>query len=206
MIIVVFGPGGVGKGTLVKRLVEQDDRLWLSRSWTTRARRPGEPADAYVFVDRQAFLAKEREGGFLETNRFAANDQFYGTPWPEEPPGKDVLLEIDLNGAIQVRQRAADALLVLVVPPDRDELERRLRGRGDSDDHVARRLALADVEMEQGRQLADHVVVNDDLDRAAREVAGILGHHRSRPPGETHGPAAARHDDGPTDRRAPPAG
>ncbi|MBW3615973.1 MAG: guanylate kinase [Actinobacteria bacterium] len=190
MVVVVFGPGGVGKGTLVRRLVEQDDRLWLSRSWTTRPRRPGEPADAYVFVDKDAFLAKESEGGFLETNRFAANDQFYGTPWPEEPPGKDVLLEIDLNGAVQVRERAADPVLVLVVPPDREELERRLRGRGDSEDHVARRLALADVEIDQGRQLADHVVVNDDLDRAARELAGILAHHRSRPPGETPWPSS----------------
>lgn len=191
MIVVVFGPGGVGKGTLVRRLVDQDERLWLSRSWTTRPRRPGEPADAYVFVDTDTFLAHQREGGFLETNRFAANDHLYGTPSPEAPEGKDVLLEIDLNGALQVREGSPDALLLLVVPPDRDELERRLRGRGDSEQDVARRLALADLEIDQGRRVADHVVVNDDLDRAAREVAGILDDHRSRPPGENPWPSSA---------------
>ncbi len=190
MIIVVFGPGGVGKGTLVRRLVEQDERLWLSRSWTTRPRRPGEPSDAYVFVDRDTFLAHQNEGGFLETNRFAANDHLYGTPWPEEPQGNDVLLEIDLNGALQVRERSAEALLLLVVPPDREELERRLRGRGDSEEHVARRLALADLEIDQGRRVADHVVVNDEVDRVVREVAGILAHHRSQPPGETPWPSS----------------
>ncbi len=188
MIIVVFGPGGVGKGTLVRRLVEGDDRLWLSRSWTTRPRRATEPADAYVFVDRDTFLAHQRQGGFLETNEFAANGHLYGTPWPQEPPGKDVLLEIDLNGARQVRQRFPAAVLVLVVPPDRQELERRLRGRGDGEEHVARRLALADVEIDQGRRVADHVVVNDDLDRAAAEVAGMLAGYRSRTPGETPWP------------------
>lgn len=190
MIVVVFGPGGVGKGTLVRRLVDQDERLWLSRSWTTRPCRPGEPADAYVFVDPDTFLSHQRENGFLETNRFAANDHLYGTPWPEAPEGKDVLLEIDLNGALQVREGSPDALLLLVVPPDREELERRLRGRGDSEQDVARRLALADLEIDQGRRVADHVVVNDDLDRAAREVAGILDHHRSRPPGEYPWPSS----------------
>ena len=190
MIIVVFGPGGVGKGTLVRRLVDQDERLWLSRSWTTRPRRPGEPADAYVFVDTDTFLAHQHDGGFLETNRFAANDHLYGTPWPEAPEGKDVLLEIDLNGARQVREGSPDSLLLLVVPPDRDELERRLRGRGDSEQDVARRLALAELEIDQGRRVADHVVINDDLDRAAREVAGILEDYRSRPPGENQWPSS----------------
>ncbi len=169
----------MGKGTLVDRLLRIDEKLWLSRSWTTRAQRPGEADDAYVFVDVEAFEAMDAGGGFLETNRFAANGQCYGTPWPEEPPGRDVVLEIDLNGARQVRDRIDGAKLLLVVAPDDDELERRLRGRGDSDEHVRRRLELAEVEVEEGRTIADQVVVNDDLDRALAEVAGILAGYRS---------------------------
>ena len=178
MLVVILGPGGVGKGTVVRRLVEDDDRLFLSRSWTTRAQRPGEPDDAYVFVDADTFEAFAARGGFLETNRFAANGCWYGTPWPDEPD-RDVVLEIDLNGARQVKERYPDARLILVLPPNHDELERRLRGRGDAEEHVQRRLALADVEVNGGLEIADHVVVNDDLDRAVEEVAGILDGYRS---------------------------
>lgn len=179
MLFVILGPGGVGKGTVVRRLVEADDRLFLSRSWTTRAQRPGEPDDAYVFVDTATFEDLAAEGGFLETNRFAANDCWYGTPWPDEPD-RDVVLEIDLNGARQVRERyGLEAKLILVLPPNQEELERRLRGRGDAEDHVQRRLALADLEVSGGLEIADHVVINDDLDRAVEEVAGILDGYRS---------------------------
>jgi guanylate kinase len=181
LFFVIFGPGGVGKGTIARLLVERDPRLWLSRSWTTRARRTGEAEDAYVFVDADRFEENEARGGFLETNRFAANGHCYGTPWPEEPEGRDVLLEIDLNGARQVKERIGGAKLVLIVAPDQDELERRLRGRGDSEEHVQRRLALADLEVEEGRSIADAVVVNDDLNRAVDEVAGILEGYRSSP-------------------------
>lgn len=178
MLVVIFGPGGVGKGTLVERLVEGDDRLWLSRSWTTRSRRPGEAADSYVFVDEATFDAKEREGGFLEMNRFAANECSYGTPWPDGPRGSDVVLEIDLNGARQVIDRFPDAKLILVIPPDEAELERRLRGRGDREEDVRRRLELAKIEVDEGAAIAHHIVVNDDLDGAVAEVAGILDRYR----------------------------
>ncbi|HUP85057.1 MAG TPA: guanylate kinase [Acidimicrobiales bacterium] len=178
MLFVVLGPGGVGKGTVVRRLVDADDRLWLSRSWTTRAQRAGEPDDAYVFVDEATFAAKAIADGFLETNQFAGNSCWYGTPWPDQP-NRDVVLEIDLNGARQVRERYPDARLILVLPPDQEELERRLRGRGDDEEHVQRRLALADVEITGGLELADRVVINDDLDRAVEEVAGILDGYRS---------------------------
>ena len=178
MLFVILGPGGVGKGTVVRRLVEADDGLFLSRSWTTRAQRPGEPDDAYVFVDDATFEALLAKGGFLETNRFAANGCWYGTPWPDEPD-RDVVLEIDLNGAHQVKNRDPSAKLILVLPPDKEELERRLRGRGDAEEHVQRRLALADVEVSGGLEIADHVVINDDLDRAVEEVAGILDGYRS---------------------------
>jgi guanylate kinase len=177
----VFGPGGVGKGTLVQRLVAGDPRLWLSRSWTTRARRPGEAEDAYVFADRAGFRAKRDAGGFLETNEFAANGHLYGTPWPEEAGDRDVLLEIDLNGARQVKEQRPDAVLILVEPPDRAELERRLRGRGDAEEDVRRRLSLAELEVAEGSEIADHRVVNDDLDRAIAEVASILDGYRNSP-------------------------
>jgi guanylate kinase len=179
LLFVILGPGGVGKGTVVRRLVEADDRLWLSRSWTTRAQRPGEDDDAYVFVDETTFEANAAKGGFLETNHFAGNGCWYGTPWPDEPD-RDVVLEIDLNGARQVKERYGDdATLILVLPPNQEELERRLRGRGDTDEHVQRRLALAETEVNGGHQISNHEVINDDLDRAVEEVAGILDGYRS---------------------------
>jgi guanylate kinase len=172
----------VGKGTLVARLLEHDDRLWLSRSWTTRARRPGESPDAYTFVDRPAFEARAAEGGFLEWDEHLGH--LYGTPIPHAPPDKDVVLEIDVNGAMQIRQQFPDALVLLVEPPSRHELQARLSKRGDTPESVEARLQRADMEVGKGREVADHVIVNDDLDRAVAEAAGILEEHRN-PPGGT---------------------
>ena len=171
----------MGKGTLVARLCELVPGLWLSRSWTTRPPRPGEPADAYTFVDRPAFEGRIAEGGFLEWAELEANDHLYGTPWPEAPPGADVVLEIDVQGAAQVRERYADAVVVLVVPPSTGELAARMRKRGDDEDAIASRLAIAGEEEERGRRLASHVVVNDDLERAVDELAGILAESRRSP-------------------------
>lgn len=176
MIVVIFGPGGVGKGTLVGKLLEEDDRLWLSRSWTTRPRRPTELATAYNFVDRAAFEARIAADGFLEWADFLGH--LYGTPTPDPPPGKDVVLEIDLQGAEQVKDRYPEALVILIQPPTRAVQEERLRRRGDPEDQIAKRLALADHEEARGREIADYVVVNDDLVRAVNEVAGILGERR----------------------------
>lgn len=172
------GPGGVGKGTVVARVMELAPDLWLSRSWTTRARRPGEPEDAYVFVDRATFEDRIAAGGFVEWNEFPANGALYGTP-DIAPGDRDVLLEIELNGARQVKARYPDAVLILVVAPSREVQEQRLRGRGDDEQSVARRIALGEVEQREGERIADHVVVNDDLDRAAHEVVGIIETHRT---------------------------
>lgn len=178
MILIVSGPGGVGKGTVVARLLELEPDLWLSRSWTTRQRRPGEPADAYVFVDRQAFVDRIAEKGFVEWTEFEGTGHLYGTPTVDAPDGRDVVLEIELDGAQQIKGRYPDAVLVLIVAPSAAAQEERLRVRGDDDDSVQRRLEVGAEEEHLGRALADHVVVNDDVDRAAHEVAGILrGHH-----------------------------
>lgn len=176
----------MGKGSIVERLVATDPRLALSRSWTTRPRRPGEAADAYVFVDRSTFEEQREAGGFLEWNEHFGN--LYGTPQPvvadDDGEADDLLLEIEVNGAQQVRSRHPDALVVCVLAPSREVQEQRLRGRGESSAQLAARLARADMEEQIGRAIADHVVVNDDLDRAVREVAGILATHRSQPPGD----------------------
>ena len=172
IIFVVAGPSGAGKGSIVKRLVELDDQLWLSRSWTTRPQRSGERADAYHFVDNETFLAHVDAGGFLEWAEVF--DHLYGTPLPEPISGKDVLLEIDVQGAQQVRAGYPDSVMIFVEPPSRSEQRRRLRGRGDDESLIRRRLAKADAEEEIGRKLADIVVVNDELDRAVGEVLELI--------------------------------
>ena len=182
---MIAGPSGAGKGTIAGALVQRVGNLWLSRSWTTRARRPGEPGDAYTFVDRAAFEARIAAGGFLEWSEHF--DQLYGTPLPDPPPGHDVLLEIDVNGAELVRRRHPEAVIVLVLPPSREAQADRLRGRGDAPASIARRLARAEYEEAKGRALADHVVVNDDLGRAVDEVVGIVEGHRETPGAPPHG-------------------
>ena len=175
-IFIVSGPGGVGKGTIVNSLVNRDQRLWLSRSWTTRAQRHGESDAAYVFTDRASFESRIAAGGFLEWTNFLGN--YYGTPTPDPVADRDVVLEIEVNGAMQVKKLHPEAVLIFVLPPSRDEQERRLRGRGDPEDRVAERLQKALDEEPVGLQLANHVVVNDDLERTVEEMMQIIGHHR----------------------------
>jgi guanylate kinase len=166
----------VGKGTIVRALVQRDPQLWLSRSWTTRGQRPGEADDAYVFTSRDAFEHRIATGGFLEWTTFL--DNYYGTPLPEPHPGRDTVLEIEVDGARQVKALHPDAVLIFVLPPSRDEQARRLRGRGDPDHQVDQRVRKAEEEEPIGRALADHIVVNDDLDRTVDEMLAIIERHR----------------------------
>lgn len=179
-IFIVSGPGGVGKGTIVNALVERDPRLWLSRSWTTRPQRQGERDTAYVFTDRATFEARIAAGGFLEWTEFLGN--YYGTPTPEPIDGRDVVLEIELHGARQVKSVHPDAVLIFVLPPSRDEQQRRLRGRGDEEAKVEQRLKKALDEEPIGVAIADHVVVNDDLERTVAEMIHIIGTRRANSP------------------------
>ena len=177
MIIVVSGPGGVGKGTIVDALVDRDPRLWLSRSWTTRERRPSESDGAYVFVSTPEFERRIAEGGFLEWTEFLGN--YYGSPIPEPGDERDIVLEIEVDGAQQVKRVHPDALLLFVLPPSRGEQERRLRGRGDPENKVLARLKKAEEEEPIGRELADEIVVNDDLESTIDEMLAIIDARRS---------------------------
>jgi guanylate kinase len=119
-------------------------------------------------------MDRVRAGGFVEWNKFAGNGHLYGTPTMEPPRGSDVVLEIDPQGALQVIKRYPDAVLILVGAPSREEQARRLRVRGDDETNIEKRLALAVEEEDLGRQMAAHVVVNDELDRASQELAAIV--------------------------------
>jgi guanylate kinase len=182
LIVVISGPGGVGKGTIVRALLQRDPSLWLSRSWTTRSRRRGEPSDAYVFTSRDAFEQRIADGGFLEWTDFLGS--YYGTPTPHAPEGADVVLEIEVDGAQQVRRRHPEALLVFVLPPSREEQERRLRVRGDPAEKVEARLRKAEDEEPVGKAISDYVVVNDSLGQTVTEIADIIATERRRRDGE----------------------
>ncbi len=176
-LFVITGPSGVGKGTLVGRLLRRHPDLWLSVSATSRAPRPGEvEGEHYFFLGRREFQQRVESGGFLEWAEFAGN--LYGTPrQPVEShlaSGRPVLLEIELEGARQVRRSFPSACLVLIKPPSFAELERRIRSRGtDSEDAIQRRLARARQELQAEAEF-DAVVVNDDLDQAQAELEGLM--------------------------------
>lgn len=179
LVIVISGPGGVGKGTVVAELVAADDRLMLSRSWTTRDRRPGEDPASYVFVSEDEFLAAIQAGQFLEWNHFLG-EQYYGSPVPDPADGRDLVLEIDVNGARQILDQDADVLLVFVDAPSIDAQRVRLQGRGDSPAQVEARMAAGATERDLAAQLPYHYVINDDFERAAAEIGQLIAHRRAQ--------------------------
>ena len=178
MLIVVSGPGGVGKGTIAELLVEVHDNLWLSKSWTTRSRRDEELEDSHLFVDREAFEQAIEEGEFLEWAEFHGN--LYGTPWPSPPEGHDVLLEIDVQGAQSVNKQGLECLMVFVDAPTIEDQALRLRGRGDSEEEVQRRIKEGERERSDATDLGAIFVVNDDLDKAVAEISTIISSYRDR--------------------------
>lgn len=176
-LLVLTGPSGVGKGTVVAELRRLRPDVWVSVSATTRAPRPGEvDGVAYHFWSQDRFDATVAEGGFLEWAEFAGNR--YGTPRAAVAErlaaGQSVLLEIELQGARQVRVAMPAALTVFLTPPSWAALEARLRGRGTEDEAaIARRLERARHELDAAGEF-DAVVVNDDVVRAARELVDFL--------------------------------
>ena len=175
-LIVISGASGVGKGTVLGIMMEKRKDLSFSVSATTRPPRPGEIDGVhYYFVSREKFEAMIAAGEFLEYDAHAAN--YYGTPRAqaeEKQSHGPVLLDIEPKGAKQVKEKAPDAVLIFIMPPSVQELERRLRGRGDtSEEQIQMRMERATWEMEQ-RVWYDHVVVNDDPERCAQEILKII--------------------------------
>jgi guanylate kinase len=185
LLVVVAGPSGVGKGTVHARVRAALPDAWLSVSVTTRAPRPGErDGEDYRFVDVSTFEQLVADGELLEWARYAGN--LYGTPLgpvrDAVASGHVVVLDIEVQGAVQVKDRVPDALLVFLEPPSLEELERRLRGRGtEDDDAVERRLVAAREELAQVDEF-DVVVVNDDLERCVAEVLAAVDQARTTTP------------------------
>jgi guanylate kinase len=175
--VVLTGPSGVGKGTVVAELRRLRPDVWISVSATTRGPRAGEVDGVqYHFWSAQRFARTIAEGGFLEWAEFAGNR--YGTPRAEVlqrlAAGQPVLLEIELQGARQVRAAMPEAFMVFLSPPSWAALEERLRGRGTEDEAaIARRLERARAELAAAQEF-DAVVVNDDVNRAARELVDFV--------------------------------
>ncbi|MFI5098647.1 MAG: guanylate kinase [Candidatus Acidiferrales bacterium] len=178
LVVIVSGPSGSGKSTLVQKVLELPGTM-PSISCTTRPRRATEASGkCYDFVTEAEFDAMAARGDFLEYARVFGKHS-YGTPkkWLDKSRarGLDLVLEIDVQGAAQVKKKLPEAVAIFILPPSRQELEHRLRSRGqDPDEEIARRLAMARDEIAASEEFYDFCVVNDDVERAGRETQAIL--------------------------------
>ena len=176
-LFVISGPSGAGKGTLLSKVIERIPDAWVSVSATTRNPRPGEEEGVhYYFLDKDHFLELVNQDGFLEWAK--VHDNYYGTlkesVLEHMKAGEQVILEIDVQGALQVRNVIPEAHLVFIEPPSLEELERRLRSRGtESDDVISSRMKTAEVELAQKMEY-DIQVVNDDLEQAVNELTAVI--------------------------------
>lgn len=188
-LIVISGPSGVGKSTVVKQVMAQLPNLHFSVSATTRPQRPGEvDGKSYFFVDRSRFQSMIDAGELLEYAEYVGN--YYGTP--EAPidqaleQGHDILLDIEVQGALNVKQRRPDAILIFMMAPSFRELERRLSQRGDTaPELVAQRLEHAKWEFSQA-EAYDYLVVNDQVEHAASEIVSIVTAEKCRMKDRNH--------------------
>lgn len=177
ILIVVSGFSGAGKGTLMRKLMENYDNYALSISMTTRKPREGETHGVeYFFATKEEFEKKIAEGQLIEYACYC--DNYYGTPreYVEEQleAGKDVILEIEIQGALKIKEQFPNSLLLFVTPPDAKELERRLVGRGtETKEVIAKRLSRASEESE-GIEAYDYIVVNDDLEACVKQLHSIV--------------------------------
>ncbi len=185
LLIVFSGPSGCGKGTILKQFLARNEDVRVSVSATTRAPREGEQEGvSYFFKTKEEFEELVRSGGMLEYATYVGNS--YGTPrasveaWRGE--GYHVVLEIEVQGALQVKRNCPDALLVFVLPPSFEELERRLTGRGTEEPQVvARRLAMAKEELESAGQY-DYILVNDVVEEAVADLETIVNAEQMKTP------------------------
>ena len=184
ILIVVSGFSGAGKGTLMKKLMQDYDNYALSISATTRQPRVGEEdGREYFFKTKDEFEKMIARDELIEYARYVEN--YYGTPkqyvMEQLEAGKDVILEIEIQGALQVKKKVPDALLVFVTPPTAEILENRLRGRGtESEDVIASRMSRAAVEAD-GCEVYDYLVVNDDLDASVALMHQIIQYEKEKP-------------------------
>ena len=174
-LIVLSGPSGVGKGTIVNKLLRLGNYS-LSVSCTTRAPRAGETDGiSYFFISREEFSKEIKSGGFLEYSEHFEN--FYGTPKKfveEKLKTHNVILEIEVDGALQVKRAHPEALLIMILPPSVDELRARLQGRGsESAEKIEQRIKRMDYELSKKGEY-DYTVINDDLDKAVAEIEKII--------------------------------
>ena len=176
-LIILTGPSGVGKGTVVKEILAKDKNIWLSISATTREPREGEKeGENYYFLNQEKFKKMIEQNLFLEWAQFAGN--YYGTPLSSVDEkikkGFTVLLEIEVEGAKQIKEKIPNSLSIFLLPPDKAELERRIRNRGtEKEEAIKKRLLRANYEISKSNQF-DFVLINNNVDETAKRIIKLI--------------------------------